>query len=152
MPTTLTDDSLTNPSNVEVTQAIANQDWLLRNRLKRVEETWAEVLEEECGAALVALLTRLRRLCAPDGQANAADASPVLKLIEALELSDAIKMARAFALYFQLSSSNTALPTKMLPLPDKPPDRLPDKPPDRLPDKPPPKRPRRVTAIPTRVI
>jgi phosphoenolpyruvate carboxylase len=100
MPTTLTDDSLTNPSNVEVTPA--TQDWLLRNRLKRVEETWAEVLEEECGATLVALLSRLRKLCAPDGQANAADASPVLKLIAALELSDAIKMARAFALYFQL--------------------------------------------------
>ncbi len=102
MPTTLTDDSLSNPSDVEVTPAVATQDWLLRNRLKRVEETWAEVLEEECGAALVALLSRLRKLCEPDGQANAASALPVLKLIEALELSDAIKMARAFALYFQL--------------------------------------------------
>ena len=102
MPTTLTDESVTNPAKVEVIPAIATHDWLLRNRLKRVEETWAAVLEDECGSALVALLTRLRELCAPDGQAKAADASPVLKLIEELELSDAIKMARAFALYFQL--------------------------------------------------
>ncbi len=102
MPTTLTDSSLTDSSDVEAISAIATHDWLLRNRLKRVEETWAAVLEDECGPALVALLTRLRKLCAPDGQAKAADASPVLKLIEELELSDAIKMARAFALYFQL--------------------------------------------------
>ena len=102
MPTTLTEESLTNPSNGEVMPAVATHDWLLRNRLTRVEETWAAVLEDECGPALVALLARLRELCAPDGQAKAADASPVLRLIEELELSDAIKMARAFALYFQL--------------------------------------------------
>ncbi len=100
MPTTLTD--VLDVSDVEVIPAVATHDWLLRHRLKRVEETWAAVLEEECGSTLVALLTRLRMLCAPDGQANAADASPVLQLIEELELSDAIKMARAFALYFQL--------------------------------------------------
>ncbi|MEM9948861.1 MAG: phosphoenolpyruvate carboxylase, partial [Cyanobacteria bacterium P01_D01_bin.36] len=81
---------------------VVTQEWLLRHRLKRVEETWASVLEEECGPKLVALLTRLRQLCAPDGQANAADDAPVLQLIAELELSDAIKMARAFALYFQL--------------------------------------------------
>ncbi|MEL7329403.1 MAG: phosphoenolpyruvate carboxylase, partial [Cyanobacteria bacterium J06559_1] len=97
MPTTLTDASA-----VEVMPAVASHDWLLRNRLKRVEETWAAVLEDECGPTLVALLTRLRKLCAPDGQAQAANAAPVLKLIEELELSDAIKMSRAFALYFQL--------------------------------------------------
>ncbi len=97
MPTTLK-----NVSDLESTPAVATHDWLLRHRLTRVEETWASVLEEECGPSLVALLTRLRQLCAPDGQANAADASPVLQLIEDLELSDAIKMARAFALYFQL--------------------------------------------------
>ncbi|MEL7072182.1 MAG: phosphoenolpyruvate carboxylase [Cyanobacteria bacterium J06581_3] len=81
---------------------VATHDWLLRHRLLRVEETWAAVLEDECGPTLVALLTRLRQLCAPDGQAKGADAAPVLKLIEELELSDAIKMSRAFALYFQL--------------------------------------------------
>ncbi len=102
MPTTLTDGSLTNSSDVEAISVTATHDWLLRNRLKRVEETWAAVLEDECGPKLVALLTRLRKLCAPDGQAKSADAAPVLKLIEELELSDAIKMARAFALYFQL--------------------------------------------------
>ncbi len=97
MPTTLE-----NASDLEFIPAVATHDWLLRHRLKSVEETWAAVLEDECGPNLVALLTRLRQLCAPDGQANAADASPVLQLIEELELSDAIKMARAFALYFQL--------------------------------------------------
>ncbi len=104
MPTTLSDvpDAAVSEPDVEVIPAVATYDWLLRHRLKSVEATWAAVLEDECGADLVALLTRLRQLCAPDGQANAADASPVLRLIEELELSDAIKMARAFALYFQL--------------------------------------------------
>ena len=98
MPTTLT-----NASNAAVISATAApHDWLLRNRLKSVEETWTAVLQDECGPDLVALLTRLRQLCAPDGQAKAADAAPVLRLIEELELDDAIKMARAFALYFQL--------------------------------------------------
>ena len=98
MPTTLTQ-----ASEADVMPATATpQDWLLRNRLKSVEETWSAVLRDECGPDLVALLTRLRTLCAPDGQAKSADASPVLKLIEELELDDAIKMARAFALYFQL--------------------------------------------------
>ncbi|MGC1310465.1 MAG: phosphoenolpyruvate carboxylase [Phormidesmis sp.] len=99
MPTTLPADVLT---DADIIQATATQDWLLRHRLKSVEDTWAAVLEDECGPALVALLTRLQKLCAPDGQADAADAAPVLRLIEELELSDAIKMARAFALYFQL--------------------------------------------------
>ncbi|MGC1526922.1 MAG: phosphoenolpyruvate carboxylase [Phormidesmis sp.] len=100
LPTTLT-DAPTDAIGTVTSEAIT-QEWLLRHRLKRVEETWASVLEEECGPTLVALLTRLSQLCAPDGQANAADASPVLQLIEELELSDAIKMSRAFALYFQL--------------------------------------------------
>jgi len=96
--------TLTNASKAAVTSAAAvnPHDWLLRNRLKSVEETWTAVLQDECGPDLVALLTRLRQLCAPDGQAKAADAAPVLQLIEELELDDAIKMARAFALYFQL--------------------------------------------------
>ncbi|MEL6881033.1 MAG: phosphoenolpyruvate carboxylase [Cyanobacteria bacterium J06607_10] len=89
-------------ADVNALPTAATHDWLLRHRLNRVEETWAAVLEEECGPSLVALLTRLRQLCAPDGQAKGADAAPVLKLIEELELSDAIKMSRAFALYFQL--------------------------------------------------
>ncbi len=94
--------TLTNASESTVIAAAAPHDWLLRNRLKSVEETWTAVLQDECGPDLVALLTRLRQLCAPDGQAKAADAAPVLQLIEELELDDAIKMARAFALYFQL--------------------------------------------------
>ena len=104
-PTTAT----TAPNDVAVdvgaavaTPEVVTQEWLLKHRLKRVEETWSSVLEEECGPKLLALLTRFSQLCAPDGQANATDTSSVMHLIEELELSDAIKMSRAFALYFQL--------------------------------------------------
>ena len=102
MPTILTNAPEASAPTTEDMIPTASHDWLLRNRLKSVEETWTAVLEDECGPSLVALLTRLRKLCAPDGQAKSADASPVLRLIEELELDDAIKMARAFALYFQL--------------------------------------------------
>ncbi|MBE9078013.1 phosphoenolpyruvate carboxylase [Romeria aff. gracilis LEGE 07310] len=81
----------------------ATYDWLLRHRLRSIEDTWAKVIEDECGLELVELLTRLRQMCAPDGQANPdRDASDVLPLIEDLSLDEAIRMARAFALYFQL--------------------------------------------------
>ena len=102
MPTILTNAPKTSALTTEDILPTDSHDWLLRNRLKSVEETWTAVLQDECGPSLVALLTRLRKLCAPDGQAKSADASPVLRLIEELELDDAIKMARAFALYFQL--------------------------------------------------
>ncbi|MEM7795630.1 MAG: phosphoenolpyruvate carboxylase [Cyanobacteria bacterium P01_C01_bin.118] len=73
----------------------------LRHRLTVVESIWESVLETECGAALVGLLKNIRRMCAPDGQADTANAD-ALQLIEQLSLEDAIRMARAFALYFQL--------------------------------------------------
>ena len=75
----------------------------LRNRLATVENIWESVLETECGADLVSLLKNIRRMCAPDGQADPAlDNANALQLIEQLSLEDAIRMARAFALYFQL--------------------------------------------------
>ena len=75
----------------------------LRNRLTTVENIWESVLETECGAELVSLLKNIRRMCAPDGQADPAlDNANALQLIEHLSLEDAIRMARAFALYFQL--------------------------------------------------
>ncbi|NEQ50349.1 MAG: phosphoenolpyruvate carboxylase [Leptolyngbya sp. SIO3F4] len=75
----------------------------LRHRLTVVESIWESVLETECGAELVSLLKNIRRMCAPDGQADPAlDNANALQLIEQLSLEDAIRMARAFALYFQL--------------------------------------------------
>ncbi len=75
----------------------------LRHRLTTVESIWESVLETECGADLVSLLKNIRRMCAPDGQADPAlDNANALQLIEQLSLEDAIRMARAFALYFQL--------------------------------------------------
>ncbi len=75
----------------------------LRHRLSTVESIWESVLETECGADLVSLLKNIRRMCAPDGQADPAlDNANALQLIEQLSLEDAIRMARAFALYFQL--------------------------------------------------
>ncbi|MEA5464465.1 phosphoenolpyruvate carboxylase [Leptothoe sp. PORK10 BA2] len=75
----------------------------LRRRLVIVESIWELVLETECGSDLVNLLNNIRHLCAPDGQADTAlDNANALQLIEQLSLDDAIRMARAFALYFQL--------------------------------------------------
>jgi phosphoenolpyruvate carboxylase len=82
---------------------IAAYDWFLRHRLKTIEDIWEAVLADECSQALVDILNRLRLMCAPDGQADTAlDTHNVLQVIEKLSLDDAIRMARAFALYFQL--------------------------------------------------
>ena len=74
----------------------------LRHRLKMIEELWESVLRQECGQELVDILTQLRDLSSPDGQAPEAIASELLRVVEQLDLSQAIRAARAFALYFQL--------------------------------------------------
>ncbi|HEY9908965.1 MAG TPA: phosphoenolpyruvate carboxylase [Thermosynechococcaceae cyanobacterium] len=74
----------------------------LHHRLKIVEDLWEIVLKQECGQNLVDLLNQLRHLCSPEGQAATAIESEVLKVVEKLDLNDAIRAARAFALYFQL--------------------------------------------------
>jgi phosphoenolpyruvate carboxylase len=79
----------------------------LRHRLKLVEALWESVLLQECGQGLVDLLHQLLDLCSPEGQVAPTALQPtaesqVLSLVEALELNEAIKAARAFALYFQL--------------------------------------------------
>jgi phosphoenolpyruvate carboxylase len=79
----------------------------LRQRLKLVEALWESVLLQECGQELVDLLHQLLRLCSPEGQLEPTAVEPtaksqVLSLVEALELNEAIKATRAFALYFQL--------------------------------------------------
>ena len=80
----------------------AASDLFLRHRLKVVEDLWEAVLLQECGQALVDLLRHLRSLSSPEGQAPDALESEALKLIENLDLNEAIRAARAFALYFQL--------------------------------------------------
>lgn len=77
-------------------------DLFLRHRLKVVEDLWEAVLLQECGQSLVDLLRQLRSLSSPDGQAPDAIESEALKLVENLDLNEAIRAARAFALYFQL--------------------------------------------------
>ena len=77
-------------------------DLFLRQRLQTVENLWESVLKQECGQELVSLLAKLRELCFPAGQVTDDQASEVVKLISQLNLNEAIRAARAFALYFQL--------------------------------------------------
>ena len=80
----------------------SSSDLLLRHRLKLVENLWISVLENECGQELVDLLDKLKSACSPEGQTKGIEEISVSKWIEQLDLNDAIKAARAFALYFQL--------------------------------------------------
>lgn len=77
-------------------------DTRLRYRLKVIEDLLESVLFEECGQALVDLLRQLRSMCSPEGQAPEYPAQEVLGVVESLDLNEAIRAARAFALYFQL--------------------------------------------------
>ena len=77
-------------------------DLFLRHRLKMIEELWETVLRQECGQELVDILTQLRDLSSPEGQAPEAVAGELLRVVEHLDLNQAIRSARAFALYFQL--------------------------------------------------
>lgn len=80
----------------------SSSDRFLQRRLKLVENLWESVLDAECGQELVQLLQQLRSMCSPEGQAAKALTSSVPNLIEQLDLHDAIRAARAYALYFQL--------------------------------------------------
>lgn len=77
-------------------------DVFLRQRLQVVEDLWESVIQQECGQTLVNVLKQLRDLCSPEGQATNEKATEVVSLISQLELNEAIRAARAFALYFQL--------------------------------------------------
>ena len=94
-------NSLVRSSTPEI-RNLSNSELLLRHRLKLVEDLWESILQSECGQHLVDLLKQLRSMCSPEGQATELPESCIPKLIENLELDDAIKAARAFALYFQL--------------------------------------------------
>lgn len=77
-------------------------DLFLRHRLQVMEELWETVIKQECGQEMVNLLQQLRDSGSPEGQATIDQASSVIKLIEQLNVNEAIRAARAFALYFQL--------------------------------------------------
>ncbi len=74
----------------------------LRHRLQAVEDLWESVLHQECGQEFVALLKQLLAICSPEGQVASAPGYNPLDLIEELDLNEAIRLTRAFALYFQL--------------------------------------------------
>jgi phosphoenolpyruvate carboxylase len=95
-------------SNVAITPPGSAYNLRVQHRIKMVEDIWESVLRHECGEELLTLLHQLRQLCSVEGQAPAARAASVQKVVqvvEALELQDAIRAARAFALYFQLVNS-----------------------------------------------
>ncbi|MGK7903317.1 MAG: phosphoenolpyruvate carboxylase [Hormoscilla sp.] len=82
---------------------------LLRHRLKVVEQMWESVLEQECGRELINLLTSMRAMSSPEGQAptnlfngEGKIGSQEQQLIENLDFNEAIRATRGFALYFQL--------------------------------------------------
>ena len=77
-------------------------DQFLRHRIKIVEDLWESVLKQECGQELVDILQKMRSIHSPEGQASEFIGSEIEQLIRKLELQDAIRAARAFALYFQL--------------------------------------------------
>ncbi len=85
------DSMVTSPTNL-----------LLNHRLKVIEDLWERVLRDACGQELVNLLERLRSMCSSDGSAVDPLPGKVHETIEKLDLKDAIRAARAFALYFQL--------------------------------------------------
>jgi phosphoenolpyruvate carboxylase len=83
----------------------STQDLLLRHRLRVIEDLWENVLDHACGPELLNLLRQLRQMCSPEGQAPTTDEAwvkAVVDVVEALDLEDAIRASRAFALYFQL--------------------------------------------------
>lgn len=88
-------------SNSEMAIASTN-DLFLRHRLRIVEDLLEAVLYQECGQQLVDLLRQLRTMSSPEGQAPEAENLAVVDIIEKLDLNEAIRAARAFALYFQL--------------------------------------------------
>jgi phosphoenolpyruvate carboxylase len=75
---------------------------LLNHRLKVIEDLWETVLRDACGQDLVNLLNQLRDMCSSDGSAAEPLPGKIHQTIEKLDLKDAIRAARAFALYFQL--------------------------------------------------
>lgn len=90
------------PTQVAEMAIASANDLFLRHRLRIVEDLLESVLFQECGQELVDLLRQLRSMSSPEGQAPEAENLGVIDIIERLDLNEAIRAARAFALYFQL--------------------------------------------------
>ncbi len=91
--------------NYKGLSASGPEESVLHHRLKLIEDLWESVLQSECGQELVDLLTELRSRCSPEEletEMSEASSLAITERIEKLELDDAIRAARAFALYFQL--------------------------------------------------
>jgi phosphoenolpyruvate carboxylase len=94
---------LTTASQSTEEVSLATSALFLRHRIRIIEDLWESVLRQECGQKLVDLLNQLRHMCSPEGQATLGiTGSEVLQVVEKLDLNEAIRAARAFALYFQL--------------------------------------------------
>lgn len=82
--------------------ATSSELWL-RRRLNLVAQLWESVLHQECGADLASLLSQILSLESPEGQAPAKiSETKAMQVVQQLDINSAIRMARAFALYFQL--------------------------------------------------
>lgn len=100
--------ALASVAGMSITPPGTAYDLRVQHRIKMVEDIWEAVLWNECGQELLALLHQIRRLCSEEGQAPAARAASVqtvVQVVEELKLVDAVRAARAFALYFQLINS-----------------------------------------------
>jgi phosphoenolpyruvate carboxylase len=86
-------------------EILSSSQSLLRHRLTLVEDIWQAVLKKECGPTLVEHLDRLRASRSEEGRIANFPLAEISHLIESLSLEDAIRAARAFALYFQLINS-----------------------------------------------
>ncbi|MEO0987115.1 MAG: phosphoenolpyruvate carboxylase [Cyanobacteria bacterium J06639_14] len=106
MPTS--SETLESVPGIAITPPGSAYSLRVQRRIKIVEDIWEAVLWNEYGQDLLALLHQLRRLCSEEGQAPTARAESVrtvVQVVENLKLQDAIRVARAFALYFQLINS-----------------------------------------------
>lgn len=90
-------------------ETATESDLSFRYSLRLVEDRWESVLHAECGRELVELLKQLRTMCSPKGVEGFLSSEDVeipiaaiLEIVEQLDLDDAVRASRAFALYFQL--------------------------------------------------
>lgn len=81
---------------------LTSTEILLRHRLKIVEDIWELVLSQECGEEFVEQLKQMLSMSSPSRQATQFSAFPILKIVEQMEIEEAIRFSRAFALYFQI--------------------------------------------------
>ena len=90
------------PSTNTTCPPYTSTEILLRDRLKIVEDIWELVLSQECGKQFVEQLNQMRSMCSTTGEATEFSSFPILSIVEQMEVDEAIRFSRAFALYFQV--------------------------------------------------